>query len=153
MIPLKLHFIKFKQEWKSKTYSLSLSLSLFLSFILYLKVHSRERKTWLPNAVIGGDKNDTRSPWGVLVKRLTKVCWHLIAPPSSPDFFGKVGLNLTPGLVTSCCSCHNAAYWRPAWCWLGWGSMTEWPDWTIYWTLGNFYSLLQQFICPNLPHS
>ena len=28
-----------------------------------------------------------------------------------------------------------------------------WPDWAIYWTLGNFKSLWQQLICPNLPHS
>ena len=27
------------------------------------------------------------------------------------------------------------------------------PDWAIYWTLGNFQSLLQQLICPNLLHS
>ena len=24
----------------------------------------------------------------------TKICWQLIAPPSTPDFPGKVGLNL-----------------------------------------------------------
>ena len=28
-----------------------------------------------------------------------------------------------------------------------------WPDWAIYWTLGKFYSLWQQLIYPNLPHS
>ena len=28
-----------------------------------------------------------------------------------------------------------------------------WPDWAIYWTLGNFLSLWQQLVCPNLPHS
>ena len=28
-----------------------------------------------------------------------------------------------------------------------------WPDWAIYWSLGNFSSLLQQLICTNLPHS
>ena len=30
---------------------------------------------------------------------------------------------------------------------------TVWPDWAIYWTLGNFLKPLQQLICPNLPHS
>ena len=40
------------------------------------------------------------------------------APPSTPDFSGEV--NLTIGLVTSCCSCQTA-WWRPACCWLGWG--------------------------------
>ena len=28
-----------------------------------------------------------------------------------------------------------------------------WPDWALFWTLGNFWSLWQQLICPNLPHS
>ena len=32
-------------------------------------------------------------------------------------------------------------------------SCSVWPDWAIYWTLGNFWSLWQQLICPNLPHS
>ena len=44
--------------------------------------------------MIGGDNSQTRSPWGVQVKQLTKICWHLIAPPSTPDFLGKVVLNL-----------------------------------------------------------
>ena len=38
------------------------------------------------------------------VKQLTKIYWHLKAPPSTPDFSGKVGLYLPLGLVTSCCS-------------------------------------------------
>ena len=53
---------------------------------------------------------------------LTKICWHLIAPLSIPDFLGEVGLNLALGLATSCCSCLTAC-WRSACCWLGWGSM------------------------------
>ena len=44
------------------------------------------------------------------------------SPPSNPHFSGKVGLNPALGLVTSCCSCQTA-WWRPACCWLGWGSM------------------------------
>ena len=35
----------------------------------------------------------------------------------------EVGLNLALGLVTSCCSCQTA-WWRPACCWLGRGSMS-----------------------------
>ena len=27
-----------------------------------------------------------------------------------------------------------------------------WPDWVIYWTMGNFLKPWQQLICPNLPH-
>ena len=41
----------------------------------------------------------------------------------TPDFSGEVGLNLALGLVTSCCSCQTT-WWRPACCWLGWGSMS-----------------------------
>ena len=58
------------------------------------------------NAVIGGDNNQTRSPWGVQVKWLTKICWQLIAPPSNPDLLGLVGLNLAFGLVTYCWGCQ-----------------------------------------------
>ena len=32
-------------------------------------------------------------------------------------------------------------------------SGSVWPDWVIYWTLGNSQSLWQQLIRPNLPHS
>ena len=70
------------------------------------------------NAMIGCDNSQTRSPWGVQVKQLTKICWHLIAAPSTPDFTGKVGLNLAICLVTSCCG-HQTACWRPAYCQLG----------------------------------
>ena len=28
-----------------------------------------------------------------------------------------------------------------------------WPDWAIFWTLGNFLSLWKQLICPNLSNS
>ena len=31
-----------------------------------------------------------------------------LLPPSTPDFSGKVGLNLALDLVTSCCSCQTA---------------------------------------------
>ena len=44
----------------------------------------------------------------VQVKRLTNICWHLNAPPSTQDFSGKVGLKLALGLVISCCS-HQTA--------------------------------------------
>ena len=27
-----------------------------------------------------------------------------------------------------------------------------WPDWVIYWTMGNFLKPWQHLICPNLPH-
>ena len=30
------------------------------------------------------------------MKRLTKICWHLIAPLSSSDFQGEVDLSLAP---------------------------------------------------------
>ena len=36
------------------------------------------------NAMIGGDNSQTRSPWGVQVKQLTKICWHLICSPIHP---------------------------------------------------------------------
>ena len=42
------------------------------------------------------------------VKQLTKICWHLICSPSSPDFLGEVGLNRALSLVTSCCGRQNA---------------------------------------------
>ena len=36
-------------------------------------------------AMIGGDNSQTRSPWGVQVKQLTKICWHLTcSPPIHP---------------------------------------------------------------------
>ena len=41
--------------------------------------------------VIGGDNSQTRSPWGVQVKQMTRICLHLIAPPSAPNFLGKEG--------------------------------------------------------------
>ena len=53
--------------------------------------------------------------------QLTKICWHLIAPSSTPDLLGKVGLNLALGMVTSCCHCQTACF-RPTGCWLGRGS-------------------------------
>ena len=37
------------------------------------------------------------------------------APPSTPDFSGKVGLNLAVGLITSYCS-HPTACWRTGCC-------------------------------------
>ena len=57
----------------------------------------------------------TRSPWRVQVNQLTKICWCLIASPSTPDFLGEVGLNHALGLVTPCCSVQ-AAFWRHACC-------------------------------------
>ena len=56
--------------------------------------------------MIGGDNSQTRSPWGVQVKQLTKICWHLIF--STPAFSGNIGLNLALGLVTSCWSRQTA---------------------------------------------
>ena len=53
----------------------------------------------------------------IVQKQLTKICWQLIALPSTPDFSGKVGLNLALGLVTSYCS-HQAACLRPECFWL-----------------------------------
>ena len=47
------------------------------------------------NAMIGGDNCQTRSPWGVQVKQLTKICWHLICSPIHPELSGEVGLNPT----------------------------------------------------------
>ena len=37
------------------------------------------------NAMIGGDNSQTRSPWAVQVKQLTKICWHLICSPYPPQ--------------------------------------------------------------------
>ena len=45
--------------------------------------------------LIGGDNSQTRSQ----KIQLTKIRWHLIAPPSTPDLCCKVGLNLALGLV------------------------------------------------------
>ena len=84
-------------------------------------LHKRPDPT---NAMIGGDSSQTRAPWRVQVKGLTKICLCLIGPPpSTPDFLGKVGLNLALGLIPSCC-CRQTACWRPACCWLVWGSMS-----------------------------
>ena len=54
-------------------------------------------------------------------EKIPKICQHLIAPQIASDFSGKVGLILASGLVTSCCS-QKTACWRPACCWLQWGS-------------------------------
>ena len=67
----------------------------------------RHHRTDPTNAMIGVDISQSRSPWGVQVKQLTKICWHLICFPTTPDFLGKAGLNLALGLVTSCCSCQT----------------------------------------------
>ena len=71
--------------------------------------------------MIEGHNGYTRSPWGVQVKQLTKICWHLISsppPPSYRDFSGKVGLNL---LVTSRYG-HKTVCWRLA---VGWSEVTR----------------------------
>ena len=39
------------------------------------------------NPMIAGANSYARSPWGVRVKQLTMICWNLIAPPSTPNFF------------------------------------------------------------------
>ena len=44
-------------------------------------LHNRADPT---NAMIGCDNSQTRSPWGAQVKRLTKICWHLICYPHHP---------------------------------------------------------------------
>ena len=41
------------------------------------------------NAMTGGDNSQTRSPWGVQVKQLTKICWHLICSPIHPRLLGQ----------------------------------------------------------------
>ena len=38
------------------------------------------------NEMIIGDNSQTRSPWGVQVKQLTKICWYLIAPTSTQTY-------------------------------------------------------------------
>ena len=53
----------------------------------------------------------------------TRICWQLIAPPSTPDFLGNGGLYFALCMVTSCCSSQTAR-WRPSDCWLWWGSMS-----------------------------
>ena len=37
-----------------------------------------------------GDNSQTRSPWGVQVKRLTKMCWRLICSPIHPRLLMRV---------------------------------------------------------------
>ena len=65
----------------------------------------------------------------ITAKASSAIVLHMIyvdtwfAPPSTPDFSDEVGLNLALALVTSCCGCQTAR-WRPACCWLGWGSMS-----------------------------
>ena len=34
------------------------------------------------------------------VKQLTKICWHLFAPPTTSDFSCTVGVNLASGLFS-----------------------------------------------------
>ena len=40
------------------------------------------------NAIIVGDNTQTRSPLGLQVKQLTKICWHLICSPNHPRLLG-----------------------------------------------------------------
>ena len=54
----------------------------------------------------------------IVQRGLAKICWHLIASPSTPDFLGMISLNLALGLVTSRCN-HQTKCWRLACCWLG----------------------------------
>ena len=77
---------------------------------LHLRLH-RDPRWWTFNQPIQ-------------MKRLTKICWQLIAFQSTPEFWVKyLGLNLNSDLVTSCWGCQTACL-RPAYCCLGWGSMS-----------------------------
>ena len=53
-------------------------------------LHKRPDPT---NAMIGGDSSQTRAPWRVQVKGLTKICLCLIGPPPSTSIL-KAGLSL-----------------------------------------------------------
>ena len=97
------------------------------------------------NAMIGVDNIQTRSPWGVQVEQLTKICWHLICSPSTPDFLGQVGLNLSLVLVTSCCSCQTARC-RPAYCWLGLGSMSIGDPSKSHWAVSGLINILFKIV-------
>ena len=44
--------------------------------------------------MIGRDNSQTRSPWGVQVKQLTKICWHLTCSPIQPRLLGRGSFNL-----------------------------------------------------------
>ena len=46
--------------------------------------------------------------------------------------------------ISKCPCCHSRPFSA---------MLPVWPDWAIYWTLGNFLKPLAQLICPNLPHS
>ena len=63
------------------------------------------------------------------MKQLTKKCCHLIAPTTTPDFLGKVCINLALGLVTTSCYSHKTLCWGPACWWLGWGSRSVGFEW------------------------
>ena len=73
---------------------------------------------WVLRLEICGYEQWTRGP-----KVQPQICWYPIAPPSTSDFSGKLGLNFALGLVTSSCGCMIACC-RPVCCWLRWGSMS-----------------------------
>ena len=50
-------------------------------------------------------------------------CKGEMTPTFTKDLLSEVCLNLAWDLVASCCG-HQAACWRPAWCWLWWVSMS-----------------------------
>ena len=89
--------------------------TVFHNYLSYccLKIQKRiiKEATDPTYAMIGGDNSQTRSPWGVQVKRLTKIYWHLICSPIHPRLLGQGRFKpcLRPGNLT--------ALWRPACCW------------------------------------
>ena len=43
------------------------------------------------------ERSNKQNEGRVQLKQVTKICWQLIAPPSTPDFSGEVGaLGLDP---------------------------------------------------------
>ena len=61
---------------------------------------------------------------------------------------GEVGLKLAISLVISCCSCQTAR-WRPACCWLGWGSLSI-GDPSKSHRLGMWLYKKRNYICPHV---
>ena len=95
-----------------------IQVSSMQSYTCYRKARFKPTMQWLAVIIVRLDHHGEYrwSNWPRYVGT-----WF--APPSTSDFSGKVGLNLALGLVTYCCSCQTT-WWRPAWCCLGWGSIS-----------------------------
>ena len=96
----------------------SVSLNLYSSLSLSLSSHQLGNSflhssydSNPTNAMIGGDNSQTRSPWGVQVKQLTKICWHLFCSPILPRLLRQVNLALGLGyFLLQLSDCTMEAY-------------------------------------------